>query len=359
MYIYYVYIHRSVSGGKKFPNYLFLGGKKFPNCYIPGGKKFPIIIILTPLLIYIQKVIYFKERENIMNNENKKSTEDKKLKEFGLSSKYTSDSNFFATKDLVVLPLFSAYSSDTVTRRLIRNDNTMGEFIIEGPLLNKFDMLVFFALIKIFDTQCNDQQFNFKSSRVEFSELFDIMQLPKDQRKIATKEKINCSISRIENLKITKAKSKRANVFIRFIAAVNLNLDVDDKFFTIDISSEFIEYFREETEHFLCHIDITKYNNLGVSAARFYLYLTANQNYTYICRKYINMIFDLLSIDENNQIIHEVAERDATKRLKKALKELEDAKLIIFSEIIKNHKTRKIEKINFNVNVNEFQKRLK
>lgn len=292
-----------------------------------------------------------------MKNNNKENEIDNAVpyKEFGLSSKFSTAKNLISTKDLVVLPLLSANSSETSTKRFISGDNSMDSAIIEGPSLNKFDMLVFYSLIKYFDTHCHESKFTFQSAEVYFSDLFELMGLPKNQRTIVTKEKINASVNRIRRLNIIKKQTKRATIIINFISDVNLDLDVNDKSFEIFISNSFINYFRESTEDFLCHVDLNAYNSLGVNAARFYLYLTANQNFTYIARKYVDMIFDLLTVDENNVITHQVLERDATKRVQKALDELKDANLLNFGEIMKNPKTRKIEKINFNVNKNKFQ----
>ena len=294
-----------------------------------------------------------------MTNDNNKNDNESvtPYKEFGLSSKFSTAKNLISTKDLVVLPLLSANSSEISTRRFINGDTAMDldGAIIDGPSLNKFDMLVFFSLIKYFDTHCHDSQYTFQSAEVNFADLFELMELPKNQRKIYTKEKINASVNRIRRLSIIKKQTKRATIVINFISDVNLDLDKNDESFEIFISNSFISYFRESTEDFLCHVDISTYNNLGVNAARFYLYLTANQNFTYVARKYVDMIFDLLTVDENNVVTHQVPERDATKRVQNALDELKDANLLNFGEIKKNAKTRKIEKINFNVNKNKFQ----
>ncbi|MDU8224615.1 hypothetical protein RX914_10970 [Pseudomonas syringae pv. actinidiae] len=261
-----------------------------------------------------------------------------KIKESGFSSRYSTDANFILTKEFAELPIFSGKHSETVTTKVVNNHLNIEKFELTGSQLNRDDFLVLLSIIKIFDKASYTDKTEILEKEIMFTEIFDMMHVPKNQRKTVRKQQIESSLDRISTLR-SKVKIKdKAQINFSVLPKYSFDLSVNSESFTLAIFSEFMSYFRESSETFLCHANIKLTANLSVDALKFYLYLTANKNHHYLHRSSIDNIFEFKRIEIHNKqevIVFEAPEREVNRTLIRVMNELKSENVLEHYEIIK------------------------
>lgn len=268
-------------------------------------------------------------------------------KEAGFSSRYSTANNLLLPRELAIIPLFSGKSSDIpVSREFSLNDfGSIQKYEIDGPILNKNDFAILLSIIKLIDNQTYSEKSTQTEYTVSFQDLFKLLCLTKDEIRTNSRNDIANSLNRIISLKVRIKSEKKFeitifNFFEKFVC--------DYENIHIQVTQSFLDFFRESTSKFLCHIDYKKFHDLSIDAARLYLFLLANQNVRFITRSTLNTIFEFEpSIVGNQDNVSEistartksVAEREVNRTLKSATEKLN----LSVSYETKNRKTTKMK----------------
>ncbi|KOP59254.1 hypothetical protein OX90_12315 [Pseudomonas coronafaciens pv. porri] len=266
-----------------------------------------------------------------------------KIKEFGFASRYSTDSNFILTKEMAELPFFAGHHDDNITTKVVSKHLNIEKYELTGARLNKDDFILFLAIIKIFDRASYVENIEIMEREIFFSEIFEMMQVPKEQRnKLARKQQVKSSLIRIRTLRNTVTIKGKSEVDFSVLPEYSFDLSKNTESFTIRIFSKFITYFRESTETYLCHANIKLTTELSVDALKFYLYLTANKNHHFLHREAIDNIFEfkrteLQEVEDRTEevVVFQTPEKEANRTLNRVMNELKSKNVLEHYELIK------------------------